>query len=200
MYLSALCIYLMTALMIVYAEEETGCEKAWNDYYDNLPENERDPTDSVVKYVLIEDCSNGFELTAARMHESRITYITAIKNFKKGFDAYQLKDYDAAFKAFLIAARAGDTTAQYNLAVMNAKGEGAPKNIINAYMWVDVAVKNGVEEGRDLRNELLKDMSSQQVFKAQTLINQCTENVYIYSDSFHAKTTIKNSCLNMEVS
>ncbi|MFL2556176.1 MAG: hypothetical protein ACJ0Q4_04990 [Gammaproteobacteria bacterium] len=57
----------------------------------------------------------------------RITYITAIKNFKKGFDAYQLKDYDAAFKAFLIAARAGDTTAQYNLAVMNAKGEGAPK-------------------------------------------------------------------------
>ena len=64
-------IYLIFIASFVYAYEETPCEKKWNDHYDNLPDSERTPTDSVVKFMLIEDCHNDYKLLVERTKEMK---------------------------------------------------------------------------------------------------------------------------------
>ena len=53
------------------AAEETFCEKKWNDHYDNLPDSERDPNDSLIKFILIEDCHNDYKLMIERQKEMK---------------------------------------------------------------------------------------------------------------------------------
>ena len=53
------------------AEEETSCEKTWNDYYDNKPDSERDLNDSLIKFILIEDCHNDYKLMIERQKEMK---------------------------------------------------------------------------------------------------------------------------------
>jgi TPR repeat protein len=193
---------LVTCLMLgssfLQAAAETSCEKTWNDYYDHLPDSERDPNDALIKFTLIDDCKNDYKLMSARykeMNAYRMRHTLAIENFKKGFDAYQLKDYTGALKGFLLAAKAGDHTSQYNLAVMHAKGEGTPQNHITAYMWIDTAVSNGDENGRGLRDALLEAMTVEQIRTAQALARECAEEIYVYADVISSKTRIKDSCL-----
>ena len=100
---------LMLGGSFVQAVEETFCEKTWNDYYDNLPDSERDPNDSLIKFLLIEDCENDYKLMIERSRELRLG--TAM-------DAYAVGDYATAYKEFKILAEYGDATAQQNLGWM----------------------------------------------------------------------------------
>ena len=55
----------------VQASEETSCEKTWNDYYDNKPDSERDLNDSLIKFMLIEDCHNNYKLMIEHQNEMK---------------------------------------------------------------------------------------------------------------------------------
>ncbi len=184
MYLTILGLYLMTALIVVNAEDDT-CEQQY-----------KDEVDSLVKAVLIDDCKNDYKLLNARMGEARDNMNNAFENFERGFDAYQLQNYDEAFDGFMIAATLGHDAAQYNLAIMNTKGEGTPQNLIIAYMWADTVVSNGVESGRELRDAILERMSSQQISKAQALVRECKNTVFLFAEDLIVNSTIKDSCLN----
>ena len=76
-----LLIYLIFTASFIYAEEETPCEKKWNDHYDNKPESEQTPDDSVVKFMLIEDCHNDYKLMVERAREMREWAIDAYTRF-----------------------------------------------------------------------------------------------------------------------
>ena len=65
----------------------------WNDYYDNKPDSERDLNDSLIKFLLIEDCENDYKLMIERSRELRLS--TAM-------DAYAVGDYATAYKEFKI--------------------------------------------------------------------------------------------------
>jgi len=60
---------LMLGVSFLQASEETSCEKSWNDYYDNKPDSERDLNDSLIKFMLIEDCHNDYKLMIERQNE-----------------------------------------------------------------------------------------------------------------------------------
>ena len=62
---------LMLGGSFLQATEETSCEKTWNDYYDNLPDSERDLNDSLIKFILIEDCHNDYKLMIERQKEMK---------------------------------------------------------------------------------------------------------------------------------
>ena len=78
--------YLILTASFVYAEEETSCEKKWNDHYDNIPNSELDPNDSLVKFMLIEDCQNDYKSMVERAKEMKDWEVYAgfsVKNTKK---------------------------------------------------------------------------------------------------------------------
>jgi TPR repeat protein len=57
---------------------------------------------------------------------------------------------------FRCAANHWSSQAQFQLAMCSAKGVGTPKNIIEAYMWANLASRNGYENAK-LLCELLEN-------------------------------------------
>jgi TonB family protein len=72
--------------------------------------------------------------------------------------AYQKGDFDAAFKDFRALAELGLPAAQFNLAVMCARGEGTRQSEIYAY-WASLAAQNGMEKAKVLADSLRPALS-----------------------------------------
>ncbi|MEP6885233.1 MAG: TonB family protein [Gammaproteobacteria bacterium] len=68
--------------------------------------------------------------------------------------AYHKEDYAAAFKEFKDLAELGQPTAQFNLAVMYAKGQGTAVSNTYAHAWASLAQSNGQPKAGDLVAEL----------------------------------------------
>jgi len=199
---------LMLGGSFVQAAEETSCEKQWNDHYENLPDSERDPNDSLIKFLLIEDCENDYKLMIERSRELRLG--TAM-------DAYAVGDYATAYKEFKILAEQGDATAQFSLGMMYYNGEGVAQDYkeamkwfrlaaeqgieeavrsqnnlgwmydqglgviqdnVIAHMWYNIAVSNGDETAKNNKDLLANKMTSEQLAKAQKLTDECIKKNY----------------------
>ena len=125
---------LMLGGSFVQAAEETSCEKQWNDHYENLPDSEHDPNDSLIKFLLIEDCENDYKLMIERSRELRLS--TAM-------DAYAAGDYATAYKEFKILAESGYAYAQFSLGMMHNNGEGVAQDYKEAMKWCRLAAEQG---------------------------------------------------------
>jgi len=68
--------------------------------------------------------------------------------------AYQKADYEQAFKDYRELAELGQPVAQYNLAVMYAKGQGVRQSQLNAFAWATLAAEGGHAGGTSLAEEL----------------------------------------------
>jgi TPR repeat protein len=68
--------------------------------------------------------------------------------------AYTAGNYDAAFKGFQELAKLGQPTAQLDLAVMYARGEGTRQSELYAYAWASLAAKNGMDKASALLERL----------------------------------------------
>ena len=77
-------------------------------------------------------------------------------------------DRDAA-KWFIKAAEQGDVGAQYHCANMYAEGLGIPQNFVLAYSWANIAAAADREAARDLRDNLAKLMTPDQIAEGQRL-------------------------------
>jgi hypothetical protein len=65
------------------------------------------------------------------------------KGFEEGMAAYKRGDYATALKKWRPPAEAGDATAQYNLGVMYAEGQGVPQDDEEAAKWFRKAAEQG---------------------------------------------------------
>ncbi|MCA3245167.1 MAG: sel1 repeat family protein [Azospirillum sp.] len=65
--------------------------------------------------------------------------------FAKGVEAFQRRDYDGAWFHFWGLARAGDPDSQYNLGQMYRRGEGVPRDLVQARRWYEAAANQGFE-------------------------------------------------------
>ena len=72
-----------------------------------------------------------------------------------------------AIKWYTKAADQGVALAQYNLGYMYEKGEGAPQNLIKAYVWCSLASANGNGSAKKSLEILRSKMTPQQVAQAQ---------------------------------
>ncbi len=64
-------------------------------------------------------------------------------DFQKGLAAYNKKDYATAINEWAALAAEGNATAQLNLGIMYAKGEGVPQDDKSSVKWLRRAAESG---------------------------------------------------------
>lgn len=88
------------------------------------------------------------------------------------------KGYKAAVRWWKLAAKQGLSMAQYRLALAYVQGLGVPKDDVLAYAWLNIAAGNGDEVASVTRDSLAKQMTSDDVAKAQQLARECVRKSY----------------------
>jgi uncharacterized protein len=68
--------------------------------------------------------------------------------------AYEKGDFAAAFQQYKELAELGQPHAQFDLAVMYARGEGVTTSNTNAHAWASLAAQNGEARGKELAEKL----------------------------------------------
>ena len=71
-----------------------------------------------------------------------------------------------------ITAAQGKAEAQFNLGVMYKKGQGVPQDYAQAYMWVNLAAAQGVEDAVRMRDNLVKKLTASQIEEGQRLARE----------------------------
>ncbi len=105
-----------------------------------------------------------------------LTGAAAAGPFEDGLAAHERGDYATALRLFRPLGEQGNASAQYNLGVMYALGQGVPRDNVQAYMWFDLSARylEGVE--RDcmvqIRDVIASDMTPAQIAEAQRLARE----------------------------
>jgi TPR repeat protein len=73
--------------------------------------------------------------------------------------AYEKQDFKTAFTQFRELAELGQPQAQYALAVMYTRGEGAERSMTHAHAWASLAAANGEPKGSVLATDLESDLT-----------------------------------------
>jgi hypothetical protein len=73
--------------------------------------------------------------------------------------AYDKGDYQRAFHDYRELAELGQPVAQFNLAIMYAKGMGISQSDIHAYAWASLAVENGQPGAKSLADKLRSQLA-----------------------------------------
>jgi uncharacterized protein len=76
------------------------------------------------------------------------TNIVIAGDFEDGMAAFERNDYATAFAKFTKAAEAGNTSAQFRLAIMYAQGKGVPEDNRKVMFWLTKAAKAGDAEAQ----------------------------------------------------
>ena len=100
------------------------------------------------------------------------------QTFDEAVAAYNRGDYATAVRGFLVHAEQGAASAQFNLGVMYANGEGVLKDSVLAHMWSNIAGANGNASARKLRDSLERDMTHAEVSRATELARVCMTSDY----------------------
>ena len=61
---------------------------------------------------------------------------------------------------------------------MYSEGEGVIQDNVYAHMWFNIAAANGDEKARDNMDILVKEMTPQDISKAQDLARECVKKNY----------------------
>jgi TPR repeat protein len=99
-------------------------------------------------------------------------------DFQKGLEAANRGDFATALKEWRPLAEQGGASAQYNLGVRYAKGQGVLKDNVYAHMWANISASNGSENGGKNRDVIAKDMTPADISAAQNLARECVRKKY----------------------
>jgi TPR repeat protein len=80
-----------------------------------------------------------------------------------------VKNEAEAFKWWRRAADQNNAEAQYTLGLAYFLGKGVREDRVMAYMWCNLAAAQDFQKAAELRDNLAKEMSSQQISDAQKL-------------------------------
>ena len=83
------------------------------------------------------------------------------------------QNYKEAVKWYRLAAVQEDAVAQYNIGAMYHNGQGVTKDYIRAHMWYNLSSLSGHANGTKDRDLLAKEMTPQQIEKAQNMAREC---------------------------
>ncbi len=99
------------------------------------------------------------------------------KEFENAILLYRKNDYEQALNKFEQLSDLGDAKSQYNLAVMNYKGQGIPQNFNRAYYWSVMSMLNGQKKAEILiknNNKRVSDINKEEI---QNEVKDNLENV-----------------------
>jgi TPR repeat protein len=89
-----------------------------------------------------------------------------------------LQDYVEAAKWIRKAAEQGNDNSQHQFGQMYHDGQGVLQNYIYAHMWFNLASAQGAYGAAEDRDSLAKNMTAEDISKAQALARQCVRNDY----------------------
>ena len=95
-----------------------------------------------------EQPNNMKKLTIAFLLITFSTLTSWAGDFQKGVSAYESGDYTTAIREFTELAEQGDASAQNNLGLMYAAGQGVPQDYKQAVKWYTKAAEQGVADSQ----------------------------------------------------
>ena len=84
-------------------------------------------------------------------------------------ESLEREDYETAYKLLAPLGEQGHAFAQFNLGTLYDKGKGVPQDYVLAHMWWNIAGSNGDKNAVTSKNTVEKDMTPQQIEKAQEM-------------------------------
>ena len=97
-------------------------------------------------------------------------------DFKAGWDAYYKRYYVTALKHFRPLAKQGHAKTQHNLGVMYHNGMGVEQVLVMAYVWLNIAITNGVSSPKVLmeyRDDIQAKLTASERKLARKLSKLC---------------------------
>lgn len=94
-------------------------------------------------------------------------------------ESYNLGDYAGALKEFRPMAEEGNAAAQMLLGFMYERGQGVPKDYVQAHFWFNLAARQGEEQAAKMRDELASRMNAEQVAEANNQAAQWRPRIII---------------------
>ena len=88
------------------------------------------------------------------------------------------QDDKEAVRWYMLAAEQGDVDAQVNLGVMYYNGQGVLADFVLAHMWFNIAAALGDEMGDEKREVISKQMTSEDLSKAEAMARACFNSNY----------------------
>jgi TPR repeat protein len=111
-----------------------------------------------------------FKKAMAQHHQGAQTYVGAM--YANGFGTP--RNYSTALRWLIPVAEEGYVFAQGTIADIYTK-EGNVNNV-RAYMWYDIAVRNGLEEAKGLRDDIAEIMKEEEIAEAKKKADEWIEN------------------------
>jgi len=93
--------------------------------------------------------------------------------YKRGIGVTQ--DYGKAAKWLKNAAKQGHAKAQLSLAFMYGKGKGVAQNYVQSHKWLNLAATHGIKKAGEVRDRMVRDMTSEQIAEARLLASEWME-------------------------
>jgi uncharacterized protein len=97
-------------------------------------------------------------------------------NYQLGIGVSQ--DHMEAVRWYKLAAEQSEAGAQALLGANYALGRGVPLDLVRGYMWSDLAAAQGQKLAGEVRDTITKEMTPQEIAKAQKLARECLERHY----------------------
>jgi TPR repeat protein len=106
-------------------------------------------------------------------------------HWNKGLTAYDSGDFATALREWMPLAEQGDASAQFNLGLMYAKGQGVLQDYVRAHMWWSIAASSGNKTAVKNRDIIAKEMTPTggaipfgTIEDAQKLARECVRKKY----------------------
>lgn len=90
--------------------------------------------------------------------------------FEDGLALYSDGKFKQAAEVWTPVAKKGDASAQYYLGQMYYKGKGVTKDLTQAYAWLSLAARNGMDLAVELMDDVAEDMNEADLVKARKMV------------------------------
>lgn len=107
-----------------------------------------------------------------RQYEPASSARPGVTMFKKGVEAFKKKQYTFAREMYEVSASWAYKPAQYNLAVMYARGEGVPVDLPRAMAWMVLAAERGDKSYIVARSAINDALDAEQVAQANAIVRE----------------------------
>ena len=96
-------------------------------------------------------------------------------DLEDGMAAYDVGDYQKAFRLWKRSAEQGAMAAQILLGSMYAEGKGVPEDYVRAYSWLSIVAAQGEAVGKNGKENVAKRMTPAQIAEGQKLSRELWE-------------------------
>ncbi len=92
------------------------------------------------------------------------------------------QDYAQAHRWLGPPAQAGEPESQFLLGFMYFEGKGLPQDNVHGYKWVNLAAAQGLEEAREYRDSIAREMTREQIAEGQRVAREWWEAHHAEND------------------